>query len=509
MQIKRIAIIGGGTAGWLAANHLGLELPENFGYEVTLIESPDVPIIGVGEGTVPQIRGTLARFGISEAEYIDSCDVTFKQGIKFVNWLNSEKHGKDNYYYHPFDTTYNDGENWAPIWLNGGSAKSYASFVGVQEMLCNEFACPKQISSLPYEGPLNYAYHLNAVKFAKLLSKNAQEKFGVKHKLATIEVAIKNDDGELLSLKTKEGEILEFDFFVDCSGFHSILIEKELAVPLIDKSSQITTNAALAVQIPCENEKIPPYTIATAHDAGWIWDIALINRRGVGFVYSNNYMSENEAIAQFTKHIGVDVEKFSPRKVPMRIGYREKFWAKNCVALGLAQGFVEPLEATSILVTDFAAEYLARGFPKTKDQMQVFADRYNTLFTYVWERVIDFVQLHYYLSDRRDSKFWIDNTEGAHLSDELRTRLDIWKTQVPERMDFFSKFEVFDVDNYLYILYGMKYPTLHKIGVRDVNTIVEKFASQKRQQFDELKKKLPDHRDYLIKLKKTMQQVPR
>lgn len=501
MHIKRIAIIGGGTAGWLAANHLGVELPAHFGYEITLIESPDVPIIGVGEGTVPQIRSSLARFGVSEAEFIDCCDVTFKQGIKFVNWLDSEKHGKDNYYYHPFDTTYNNNENWAPIWLNAGMDQSYANFVGIQEKICNDFLSPKLISSLPYQGPLNYAYHLNAMKFAKMLAKNAQEKFGIKHKLANIENANKGENGEILSLLTSDGENLEFDFYVDCSGFHSILIEKELSIPLIDKSSQVITNTALAIQIPSENAAIPPFTIATAHQAGWIWDIALLNRRGIGFVYSDQHMSESDAISSFSSYLGVDLDTMNPRRVPMRIGYREKLWAKNCVALGLAQGFVEPLEATSILVTDFAAEYLARGFPKTTDQIDTFAARFNTTFTYVWERIIDFVQLHYFLSDRRDSQFWIDNTEGACLSDELKRRLEIWKNQVPERLDFFSKFEVFDVDNYLYILYGMKYPTKHRIGINNVDTVVSQFVTQKSQQFDALKAKLPNHRTYLEKLK--------
>lgn len=507
MQIKRIAIIGGGTAGWLAANHLGLELSAQFGYEITLIESPNVPIIGVGEGTVPHIRATLARFEISEAEFIDCCDVTFKQGIKFVNWLDSKKHGDENYYYHPFDPTYNDNENWAPFWLNSGMQKSYADFVGIQEKACNDFLSPKLISSLPYQGPLNYAYHLNAVKFAKLLAKNAQERFGVIHKFANIECATKGTEGEILSLLTSEGETLAFDFYIDCSGFHSILIEKELAVPLIDKSSQIITNAALAIQIPNENEPIPPFTIATAHKAGWIWDIALLNRRGVGFVYSDKHMSESEAMSSFSSYLGVELESMNPRRVPMRIGYRKKLWEKNCVALGLAQGFVEPLEATSILVTDYAAEYLAKGFPKTADQIESFSRRFNTTFTYVWERVIDFVQLHYFLSDRRDSQFWLDNTEGAQLSDELKLRLEVWKNQVPERQDFFSKFEVFDVDNYLYILYGMKYPTRHPVRANNTDVFINQCVSHKNQQFNALKDKLPNHRTYLEKLKQHMSRL--
>lgn len=504
MQIKRIAIIGGGTAGWLAANHLGVELPGALGYEITLVESPDIPIIGVGEGTVPQIRATLSRFGISEAEFIDACDVTFKQGIKFVNWLDSKKHGKNNYYYHPFDSTYNKGENWAPIWLNSQSNLSYAQFVGVQEQVCNEFLSPKLISSHPYQGGLNYAYHLDAKKFAQMLANNAQSKFGVKHKSAKIVSVKKDDEGNIQSLFTEQGESLAFDFYVDCSGFHSILIEKELGVPLVDMSAHVITNAALAIQIPHQNANIPPYTLATAHEAGWIWDIALLERRGVGFVYSEAHMNETEALQKFAQYIGSPVDKFSPRKVPMRIGYREKLWEKNCVALGLAQGFVEPLEATSILVTDFAAEYLARGFPKEQQQMEVFSQRYNELFTYVWKRVIDFVQLHYYLSDRRDSKFWIDNTEKAFLSSELKSRLEIWKTQVPEKLDFFSKFEVFDVDNYLYILYGMMYPTRHKVGVKDLAALSRTFIEQKRQELAAIKSKLPGHKEYLLKLKQHM-----
>ena len=497
MNINRIAIIGGGTAGWLAANHLGCELSSNPDIEIVLIESPDIPIIGVGEGTVPAIRQSLQRFGISEAEFIASCDATFKQGIKFIDWMKPQT-GRANYYYHPFDSPFAAGQDLTPLWLSSVADTSYAEIVGVQEAICNAQRCPKKISSLPYQGEATYAYHLNAKKFAQLLAKNAIEKFGVVHQMATIQRARRRSDGAIEALITAAGEELVFDFYVDCSGFHSLLIAQELGVGFVDKSSQLLTNTALALQVPIRSEdEIPPYTLATAHSAGWIWDIALTERRGTGFVYSDAHMSDSEALVTFANYLGMDTEKLSPRKISMRVGYRSEFWAYNCVALGLAQGFVEPLEATSILVTDFSAEYLARSFPKTLDDIAPLRLRYNRLLNYVWERVIDFVKLHYCISDRDDSRFWVDNRLREGISEELQQRLAIWKKLPPKRQDFFSKYEVFDVENYLYVLYGMHFFTQQPSVPLVDQERAKMIAMEQQKKAALLSRQLPSHREWL------------
>ena len=458
MKIKRIAIIGGGTAGWLAANHLGLELAADPEVEITLIESKDVPTIGVGEGTVPYVMNGLKKFGISEADLLLTCDTTFKQGIKFVNWLDPQLHG-ENHYYHSFDVPYPGGFDVSRYWLSHHSGPF--DDVGIQARICDLNLSPKLKSSCNYEGALSYAYHFNALKFANLLAKNAKEKFQVEHKFATIISATKDDNGNIKQLITDEDTLLEFDFYIDCSGFSSILIDKELDVPFINKAGEILTDTVLVHQMPLqENEEIKPYTTATAHKAGWIWDIPLTTRRGTGFVYASKYMDEKEAINLYSEYLGVEPNAISPRKIPMEIGYRESFWHKNCVALGLAQGFVEPLEATSILVTDFSAELLASNFPRNLTDIASFQTEYNHVIAYVWEGVVDFIKLHYFISDREDSQFWIDNKDINKMSKQLINRLEKFKLRPPRSSDFFSsRFDMFDDKNYMYVLYGMKFKT--------------------------------------------------
>ncbi|PUA30100.1 MAG: tryptophan halogenase [Cellvibrio sp. 79] len=495
MKIKRIAIVGGGTAGWLAASHLGAELSADKELEITVIESADVPTIGVGEGTVPYIMNGLKRFGISEAELILSCDVTFKQGIKFVNWLNPNIHGEGNYYYHPFDVPYPAGFDVTPYWVSHAKNLPF-DYVGIQSRICELGLSPKKISSEQYSGVLNYAYHFNATKFFKLLSKNAQEKFNVVHKVATIVGADKDDSGNIMNLIADTGEKFAFDFYVDCSGFSSLLLGKELGVPFISKATELFIDTALVQQVPLDGqEELNPYTTATAHKAGWIWDIPLTTRRGTGFVYSSNYMEHEEALSLYANYLGIPPDSFLPRKIPMNVGYRKNFWSNNCVALGLAQGFVEPLEATSILVADFSAELLVRNFPRHSEDIATLTPYYNKVVTHVWDRVIDFIKLHYFISDRNDSPFWLDNQSSEGLSETLRERLEIWKIRPPQKSDFFSRFDLFGADNFLYVLYGMKYKTRELIItpgeinrsrrlIEENESLVEKSASMLLKQKD-------------------------
>jgi len=507
MAIKNIAIVGGGTAGWLAANHLGTELSKIDGITITLIESPDIPPIGVGEGTVPTIRESLKKFGISEGEFIRTCEVTFKQSIKFVNWMDEDHHknkypDQENAFHHLFDAPSPFGKDLSEHWLaqsqNNQTQKCYANFVSPQFNSCEKYKGPKTLDTPEFQGAHGYAYHLNAAKFAQLLAKNAIEKFNVKHVLANVcevELAI---DGEISALHTKESGRLEFDFFIDCTGFEGLLMEKALKVPFVSKSKELLVNKALVVQVPTEkDDEIPPFTIATAHQAGWIWDIALTNRRGVGLVYSDNHMSDKEASDKLDNYLGNNAKGLSYRTLSMRIGHSEKFWHKNCVVLGLAQGFLEPLEATSILLTDFAASFLARKFPKNKADMEVLAQRFNQVMDYAWLRVIDFIKLHYYLSDRRDSQFWLDNQKDEVLTDSLKQRLELWHRFTPHPDDFFAQFEVFNVDNYLYLLYGMNYPTVINKPSCEESALAIAHAEKVVRGAAYIEGKLPQHRDII------------
>lgn len=503
MKIKRIAIVGAGTAGWLAANHLGSELSADTEIEITVIESKDVPTIGVGEGTVPYIMNGLKRFGISEAELLTSCDATFKQGIKFVNWLDSAKHG-ENHYYHSFDAPYPSGFNVTPYWVSHGEGRAFDD-IGIQARVSELGLSPKRKNSGEYEGDLSYAYHFNAAKFAILLAKNAQKRFNVKHLEATVEGVKKSDDGSISHLITADGSELAFDFYIDCSGFSAVLIEKGLGIPFESKAKELLVDTALVQPMPLkEDEEIKPYTTATAHKAGWIWDIPLTTRRGTGFVYSSTHMSEAEALTLYADYLGINESELSPKKLPMDVGYRKEFWCKNCVPLGLAQGFLEPLEASSILLSDFSAELLARNFPRDTADIALISPYFNRVITYAWERTVDFIKLHYSLSDRKDSQFWLDNQNEEDLSIELKERLQKFSLRPPQHSDFFSRFDLFDEKNFLYVLYGMKYKTKATVLSQEEKEKSRAVLKNSDRLVEQAENHLLKHKDWLVGLKQAM-----
>lgn len=498
MQVKRVAIVGGGTSGWIVANHLGRVLS---GREVSvdLLESPDIPPVGVGEGTVPEMRCTLQSFGISETDFIRRCDVSFKQSIKFVNWMDRESHGQDNYYHHLFESPYPDGNDLAPGWLAVPKGK-FADFVSPQGRVCDAGLAPKTIAHPEYQGELGYAYHLNASKFSALLAENAKEKFSIRHLMTNVTDVKLGSKGEISALLTDSEGLLEYDFYIDCTGFSSFLLAKALGVGFIDKGEELLIDTALVAQVATEpDQPLPPYTVATAHQQGWIWDIALPERRGTGFVYSSAHLDHAKAEDKFARYLGREDIHF--RKIPMKVGYREQFWTKNCVAIGLAQGFVEPLEATALLVTEFAARFLAERFPVSVDQFELLSKRYNDTLRYSWDRVVDFIKLHYFLSDRKDSEFWLDNRRLESLSDSLRGQLEVWQSYTPNSFDFLTKVEIFYAENFQYVLYGMGYGTKVDAAMEaDAGAI--KIASSIKARGRRLLDELPEHRSLLEKIKR-------
>ncbi|QTN26949.1 tryptophan 7-halogenase [Rhodoferax sp. AJA081-3] len=504
MTINHIAIIGGGTAGWLAANHLGFELRLDPSVKITVIESPDIPTIGVGEGTVPAIKKSLRKFGISEAELIVSCDATFKLGIKFENWLDASVHGHGHCYYHPFTAPYPGGFDVTPYYLENRDNLQFSELTEAFPV-AEAMRSPKRVSSEPYQGEVEYAYHVNAQKFAVLLAKNAQEKFGVHHRSATVVGATRSADGSIESLLIEGGERLPFDFYVDCSGFSGSLVGKVLETKFVDKSHQILTDRALVQQVATsEGDEVPPYTLATAHAAGWIWDIPVFNRRGTGFVYSSAHVTDDQAAAQFQEYLGIHDSQFSPRKIPMKIGYRKDFWSHNCIALGLSHGFVEPLEATSILLTDFSADLFSQNFPRYKSEMPRLREHCNRIVECAWERIIDFVQMHYLISDRSDSDFWKANQTSPHVSDHLSSLLERWRVLPPKNSDLLYRFELFDISNYLHVLYGMRYDTRNAPMSDYIRSESQAAVEQVKKKAAFLATHLPGHREWLVGLRQAV-----
>lgn len=462
-RINSVLVVGGGTAGWLAACHLAKKLHpgELGGVRVTLVESPDIPTIGVGEGTVPAMRHSLQYLGISETEFIRECEATFKQSIRFDGWMADPQHS----YHHVFDYPRRDPVDATPYWLLQSDGKPYADWVGIQSSLCDQGLGPKQMTQAEYEGVASYAYHLDAGKFADLLTRHATTRLGVEHLKANVQEINLDDNGDIASLETDRLGTLQADLFIDCTGFSSLLLGKALGVEFVNRGDVLLADHALAVQVPYPDadSPIPCQTIATARSAGWIWDIGLVSRRGTGYVYSSKHIdhdvAERELRDYLRQSLGDKADEVSCRRIPMQVGYRERFWFRNCAAIGLSQGFVEPLEATGLLMFDATARMLAEQFPASRELMPLLSERFNQRVRFAWERVIDFIKLHYCISDRDDSSFWRDNRDPASIPQSLQENLSLWRHQVPSEYDFSSRLEIFNLENYLYVLYGMNYET--------------------------------------------------
>lgn len=462
--VKSVVIVGGGSAGWIVAGTLAAQHSANreSGVKIILIESPDVPTVGVGEGTWPTMRGTLRRMGISETDFIRLCDVAFKQGAKFAKWVDGSE---SDYYYHPLvlPTGFTQG-NLAPFWQLHCSEKSFSEVVCYQEALCEHGLAPKALTTPEYEAVANYAYHLNAGKFSEFLKQHCVEKLGVQYICDHVVGVNSAPNGDISSLKTAKCGDLAGDLFVDCTGFKSLLLGEHFQVPFIEKSDVLFVDRALAVQVPSgESDDIASHTISTAQRAGWIWDIGLQSRRGVGHVYSTRYTSDEQAAEDLKSYLKAtgrnDLENLSFREIKIHSGHRKIFWKNNCVAVGLSAGFLEPLESSALVLVELSAQMLADQLPKNRYTMDVIAKRFNESFLYRWDRIIDFLKLHYILSRREDNAFWIDNRDEATIPDSLNELMKLWKYQHPWDHDFTDRCEVFPAASYQYVLYGMGFKT--------------------------------------------------
>ena len=301
-QLKRLLIVGGGSAGWLTAAYLarvlGCGAPGSV--QVSLLEARDIDPIGVGEGTFPSIRSTLATIGIDEAEFVRECSATFKQGIRFADWVRPPGSAGAAHYFHPFNSPSQrpHAPELLPYWLGGhaGGDLGFAAAASLQTRVADAGRGPKRIADPPYQGPLNYAYHFDAGRFAALLRKHACA-LGVQHLTGTVEHADLAQDGSITSVRTAGGEIHAADLFVDCTGFRAELIGKALHSGYRSVDDVLFADRALALQVPYASIDAPiaSFTIATARDAGWIWDIGLQERRGVGYVYSSRHCDEAQA----------------------------------------------------------------------------------------------------------------------------------------------------------------------------------------------------------------------
>jgi tryptophan 7-halogenase len=502
--VKNVVIVGGGTAGWLTAGVIAAKHRSRMpgGFSVTLVESPNTPIIGVGEGTWPTLRTTLSRIGVSETEFFRQCDAAFKQGARFARWTTGTA---DDGYYHPLMYPQSFSQlNLAPHWLAESSDRSFCDAVCPQGRICDDGLAPKTLTTAEFEAIANYAYHLDAGKFAAFLQKHCCEKLGVRHILADVRRVNVAEDGDIRSLDTEQAGELEGDLFVDCTGFRALLIGEALGVPFKGCHDVLFCDTALAVQVPYEKESQPiaSHTISTAQSAGWIWDIGLPTRRGVGHVFSSRHLSVDDAERELRAYIGPKAKDLPIRQIAIRGGHRETFWKRNCVAVGLSAGFLEPLEASAIVLIEMSAKLIAEQMPVCREVMDVIATRFNETTHYRWGRIIDFLKLHYVLTQREDTSFWRDNKDPNSIPERLQNLLLLWRHQSPWFHDEFDRIEeVFPAASYQYVLYGMGFRTeVDSDTLRGDARSAERAMRENVVQTERLRTALPRHRDLIRKV---------
>jgi tryptophan halogenase len=461
-SFQAVLIVGGGTAGWLTACFLARTLgaAREGGVRITLVESPEIGIIGVGEGTFPSIRGTLSAIGIDEARFVRECHATFKQGVKFSHWVRPPGSFGADHYFHPFShpSQRQGSAELLPYWLAGlaGEGIAFAQAATMQKRVADASRAPKRITDGDYLGPMNYAYHFDAGRFAKLLAEHGKL-LGVTQVLGNVERVELNGEGAIARVQTREHGALEADLYVDCTGFRASLIGDAMASPFRKIDEVLFVDRALAMQVPypAADTPIPSYTISTAHEAGWTWDIGLQERRGIGYVYSSRHTSDERAEEVLRAYIGPAGDALTARKLQLQVGYREVQWVKNCVAVGLSGGFLEPLESSGIGLIETAAYLIGFLFP-FNGQTEPAARNFNLLMRQRYERVVDFIKLHYCLT-RRSEPFWADNANPASIPASLRDKLAMWQGRAPHRLDFVTDLEMYPPSSWQYVLYGMEF----------------------------------------------------
>ena len=421
-SVRRILIVGGGTAGWMSALILARTL-NGHGVEITLVESPMVGIIGVGEGSTPWLRGFFDSLGIEEAEWMPECHATYKCGITFDRW--STKPGFEAYF-HPFasmldNLTMTQFVHNADARVNGADVHAHPDRYFIASRLARGYLAPKAPENFPFD--IWHGYHFDAVLLGQFLHKKALDR-GVRYRSAHVTRANLDAVGAIASVSTAEGDTLAADIFVDCTGFAGLLIDQALKTPFVSFAENLFNDAAVAMPTP-SGESLPSETVSTALKSGWAWKIPLTSRFGNGYVYSTQFCTPEAAEFELREHLGLLDSPTQARHLKMKIGRVTKHWNKNCVAVGLSQGFIEPLEATALLfiqntATAFA-ECLGRG-----DLSEGAHDRFNAQVNEHFEGTRDYIVTHYKTNSRTDTEYWRANAANRNLSDPLKQLLSLW-----------------------------------------------------------------------------------
>ncbi|MCP2679271.1 tryptophan 7-halogenase [Maricaulaceae bacterium NA33B04] len=491
-RVKSVVIVGGGTAGWMAAAALTRFMGK--GLQITLVESDQIGIVGVGEATIPQIKHLNRELEINEAEFVAKTQGSFKLGIEFLNWRQ-----QGHAYLHNFG---NIGFNlnsihfhhyWMRARAEGSDVDLWDFCVNTQAARAMKFAPLEKLGSSPLSG-IAYAYHFDAALYGQFLRSYAEARGAKRVEGKIVDVDQNPDTGFVTGVKLESGQTVEGDLFIDCSGFRGLLIEQALQTGYEDWTRWLKSDRAFAV--PCANEgPLRPYTQSIAHKAGWQWRIPLQHRTGNGHVFSSAYIDEDDARETLLSNLEGE-PLGEPRLIKFTTGRRKKFWNRNVVALGLASGFLEPLESTSIHLIQSGISRLVPLFPNGGFDPAT-EDEYNRQMGLEFEKIRDFLILHYHANERTDSQFWIDCRE-MEVPETLQRKMALFKQAgrlYHEQEDLFTDSSWLQVT----VGQGIVPQSYHPIADQLDPDQFKGFLTNIRQIVTSAADKMPSHADFIAR----------
>ncbi len=510
-RIDQVTIVGGGTAGWLTALILQSFLNSRRDQPpvaITLVESPNIPTIGVGEATVRGIPNLFRQLGIDERDFFRRCNATFKLAAEFKGW-NLDEDGEPIYFLHPFNFPKPlDGINPAYHFLRYGSVngKKAAEALTWNQAIITEMKGPRPLGAKDYEAVVSYAYHLDAALFGPFLRETAVDRgvTRIEDDVTGVEV---DERGFVTKLNLERNEDLPVKLVIDCTGFRSVIMQGALKEEFIPYSNHLLCDRAMPFQIPVPVDRpLPAATRATALTGGWVFRVPLAERIGSGYIYSSDFKSDDEARDELIAHwraigdLTPEMEDPEPKIIRMKTGRTKRAWINNCIAIGLSNGFVEPLEATAIYMVESASRWLVTYFPDQGID-PVYAEAFNRRMDGLYDEVRDFLSMHFVTSNRSEP-FWQAARAPGVAPDRLMEQLRLWKHTLPSDQDMFYK-GLFGEWNYLYCLWekgyfdGESYPLTPLARPESW----QRFEESMQQNTAELLRRLPDHRALLSEIR--------
>ncbi|MGR8920629.1 MAG: tryptophan halogenase family protein [Gammaproteobacteria bacterium] len=495
---KKILIVGGGTAGWMTAALFAHAWGER-GIEITLLESKSIGIIGVGEGSTPKMRRFFDRLGVSEAEWMPACNATYKCGIRFPDW--STRKGFRSYY-HPFFTEKDDMtvraffQN-ASVRNRNFDVHGHPDAFFISNWLAKQKRAPIGNEATDYT--TDYAYHFDATGIGSFLCDYSVRR-GVRHLFDTVSEVRQHENGDIRSVVTAEHGEIEADFFVDCTGFASVLMGKTLGVPFHSYADILFNDRAVALPTPLDDDgTLPSQTVSRALKFGWVWKIPLTNRFGNGYVYSSRYTDEESAERELREHLGLEDADVEARHLKMRVGRTDRVWANNCLAVGLSQGFIEPLEATALMVVQDTVETFMQRFEQGGFTPRFRAD-VNEKVNLIFDGIKNYIFMHYKLNSRDDTDYWRDNRNNENMSDDVARILETWDKGGDLLAELRSQASrlVYSPTSWFCILAGMgRFPRKPKKPKRKLEVYD---AEEARAFCEQVAANFPDHRSAVDRL---------